>query len=264
MSEPQFIRIHVSLLSVDIAVQRSTDPHRAAKMAGEFDIDKAGTLIVNQRANGQYSVIDGGHRLLAAQLAEYDGELNCLVHQFLPIETEAKLFLALNDSKLVQAIDKFRVRVVAHDEIAISINETLTSHGWRAAPGSTAGNFSAVAALERVSAGAGVLDDNKHHPELVEATLFAITRAWGHEVDGAHGAIVGGLGQLFARYGARVDTKKLVHEMSKRRPVDLVTKARTIKEAQGGNVPAAMAKVLVGIHNTQRRKNLLPEWQWIR
>lgn len=94
--------------------------------------------------------------------------------------------------------------------------------------------------------------------------MWIINKAWGREAAGAHAAIVGGLGQLFARYGQDVDTKKLAAEMAKLRPVDLVTKAKHLKDAQGGTIPAAMAAVLVGIHNKNRRTNKLPDWRWTR
>lgn len=263
MSEPIFVRIHISLLHVDPIVQRALDPHRAAVMAEKFNPSAVGALIVNQRDDGKYFIIDGQHRHAAAVIAKYDGKLNCIVHPGLPIAEEAALFLALNDSKLVQAIDKFRMRVLANEPDAVAINEIIEKYGWRTATSIANGSFAAVAAIEKVYNGAGVLSAGKY-PVLVKYVMWTINNAWGRDAAGAHAAIVGGIGQLFARYGQRVDGKKLAAEMAQLRPVDLVAKAKQLKDAQGGTIPPAMAAVLVGIHNKGRRTNRLPDWRWTR
>lgn len=74
----------------------------------------------------------------------------------------------------------------------------------------------------------------------------------------------GGVGLLLARFGREVDQRKLSNEMAKTRPLTVVGRARVIKDSQGGTLPAAMAKVLHGMHNHGRRTNRLPEWVWTR
>ena len=264
MSEPLFQRIHISQLHVDPIVQRALDPHRAQQIANKFDPSSTGALIVNHRSDGKYFIIDGQHRHAAAVLTKYDGKLNCVVHEGLSLDREAALFLALNDSKLVQAVDKFRMRVLARDPAALEVNDIIDRYGWKVAQSNSSACFAAVAAIEKVYNGAGVYAAGAAHPELVQAVMFTITKSWGHVALGGHSMIVGGLGQVFARYAGKVDLEKLTHEMSKTRPVDLVSRAKGIKDGQGGTVAAAMAKVLVGLHNKGRRTNKLPDWQWTR
>jgi hypothetical protein len=264
MSDHIVARIHIGELHVDPIVQRALDPNRAQQLADKFDPNAMGALVVSRRDDNKYFVIDGQHRHAAAILVGYNGKLNCIVHHGLPLEREAELFLRLNDSKLVQAIDKFRVRVLAREPDARAISDVLEKQGWRVACASSPGSFAAVSAAEKVYSGAGVLTDKKPHPELVQAAIFTVTKAWGHASAGANAAIVGGLGQLYARFGDEVDIEKLSHEMSKLRPMDLVAKAKMIKEGQGGTIPAAMARVLVGLHNKARRTNRLPDWRWTR
>jgi hypothetical protein len=264
MNGPRFERIHVSLLNVDPIVQRATDPIRCAAMAKKFDLDATGVLTVNQRSDGKYFVVDGAHRRGAAIAAEYDGKLNCIVHDELPTHREAALFLSLNESKLVSAIDKFRIRVLARDEDATTINDIIEHYGWHVASGTSTGCFAAVAAIEKVQNGSGVLNGERKYDHLVGSSLQCITQAWGHNYAGAHAAIIGGLGQLFARFGGDIDHVKLTAEMAKVRPVEMVAKAKQIKDGQGGTISAAMAKVLVGLHNKGRRTNRLPDWRWTR
>jgi len=56
----------------------------------------------------------------------------------------------------------------------------------------------------------------------------------------------------------------LVSEMQATRPGIVIGKAKALRDSQGGTLPAAAAKVLVGMHNRKRRTNLLPDWVWIR
>lgn len=265
MTDPLFQRVHISALRVDPIVQRALDSRRAAALAENFNPDSVGALVVSLREDGNYYILDGQHRKAAAIIAKYDGKLNCLVHKGLSLEAEAALFRTLNESKLVGAIDKFRIRIVEEDKDATAINNIMNEYGWQIYQGSTktTGAFAAVVALEKVYNGAGVLTEGKHDA-LVQYTIYTITKAWGHDSAGGHAAIVGGLGQLFARFGRNVDIDKLTHEMSKCRPVDLVARAKSMKDNQGGTVPAAMAKVLVGLHNKSRRTNRLPDWRWTR
>lgn len=255
-------RIHISQLRIDPLCQRAVDERRAKAMSLVFDIDAVGALIVNLREDGFYYVIDGGHRLCGARMAGYDGKLPCVVHEHLPRDREAQLFLLHNDSKLVQAIDKFRMHVLARHSDQVAIDDLLHMYGWTATTGGSTGSFAAVAAAQKVYAGAGIVEGPRK--DLLEQTLLCITTAWGNNPAGAHAAIVGGMGQLFARYGNGVDMGKLTDEMAKLRPVDAVTKAKSIKDSQGGTIPAAMAKVLVGLHNRSRRVNRLPDWRWTR
>lgn len=270
MNDPIFQRIHVSQLHVDPMVQRATDLVRAKGMGGKFDINATAALIVSHRDDGKYFVVDGGHRLAAALFAGYDGKLLCIVHEGMTQAEEAALFLLLNDSKLVQAIDKFRVRVMARDLAAVHIHDALDKYGWRISTATrSVGAFAAVGAIEKVYYGAGILPAGNVYYGLLDSVLFTLTKAWDRNPAGAHSAIVGGLGQLFARYvigpsgkGGQIDLDKLVHEMSKTRPVDLVASAKGIRVSQGGTVSAATAKVLVGLHNKSRRTNRLPDWRW--
>src|SRR5699024_11156930 len=102
------------------------------------------------------------------------------------------------------------------------------------------------------------------HPEVLAWTLGVVTDAWERDRDGAHQSILQGVAQLFGRLGEDVDRKTLVAEMSKTRPTVILGKAKTLRDAQGGTLPAHVAKVLVGLYNARKRANRLPEWVWTR
>lgn len=216
----------------------------------------------HKRADGKYVVLDGQHRRAAALLVEFNGKVQCSVREGLTLQEEARLFLDLNNSKMVSPISKFQVRVIQGDPAAVAINRVLESMGWEVSSSNSDGRFRSVAAIERVYDGVGLAD--RGQIEWVEQVMLTITTAWGGDSKGPQSPIITGIGMMIARYGDAVDFDKLAAEMSKHTPGQLIGRARGLREAQGGTTAAAMAKVLVGLHNTRRRKNPLPDWVWVR
>jgi hypothetical protein len=259
-------KVSVSDLVVDPRVQRREgfDHRRVDRMAADFQPHALGSITCSQRPDGKLVVLDGMHRSEACKQAAYEGLIPAHVYTGLTIEKEAELFLLLNSTKAPSALSKFLARVVMGDEAAVDMTAILAAHGWRVDTNDNAGCLSAVDAMERVyRTGAGALP-NGTHPELLDRTLNAITAAWEHDTTSVRGPVLMGVAQLFARFGATVDTKKLVAEMQDTRPGVLVGKAKVLRDVQGGTVSGALAKILVGMHNKKRRANLLPEWVWVR
>lgn len=244
-------------IATDVGTQRveGVDNNRVAKMAADFRPHLLGTLTASERANGSLVVIDGAHRLTTCRKVGYSKPVNVEVFTGLTIAEEAALFLGRNTAKMPSAISKFVARVTEGDEDAVAMNKIITKHGWRVDVDNQDGVLAAVTAFERVyRTGADVAD----------ATLSIITEAWEHDRKSSDLAIVLGVGQLIDRWGDKVDRTKLVHEMQQTRPAVLIGKARTLRDVQGGSIGAALAKVLVGLHNNRKRTNLLPDWVWTR
>lgn len=254
-------------LSIDRRVQRTegVSEVRVAEIAANFNPAAIGTLTVSHRASGQNIILDGAHRVAAARLVGYADKLPAIVHTGLTLQQEAEMFLLLNDFKSPSSITRFKVRVVQGDPVAVEINRIIQEHGWHVngAAKTTAG-VAAVGALEQIYRNGGGSKPAGAHPQLLNQVFEVITAAWEHDADSAHGSIILGVAQLYGRLGPAVDTKKLISEMSQTRPIVLIGKAKTLRDIQGGSIPAAMAKVLAGLHNYKRRSNLLPEWVWVR
>ena len=267
--QPRSVIRKVSLdeIVIDLRVQRAEglDHRRVNTMASNFDPDALGVLILSQRADGTLVCLDGMHRRAGALQAGWKKPVDARVFAGLTMPEEAALFLLYNDKKDPSAISRFKARVLSGDEVAVDINRILQSFGWTVGTETkNPGNLAAVEALEKVyRSGSGALSDGTY-PSLTEWVVSVITEAWGRDPIAAHGAILGGLAQLCARYSTAIDTRKLVHELQATQPRALVGKAKTWRDIQGGTVPAAVAKILVGLHNNRRRANLLPEWVWVR
>lgn len=259
-------KVALDEITIDLRVQRQEglDQRRVDKMAGKFNPDALGLLILSQRPDGTLICLDGMHRRAAALQAGWKQLVDARVFTGLSLADEASLFLLYNFKKDPSAVSKFNARVLAGDEVAVDINNIAQGLGWRIRIARQAGNLAAVEALERAyRTGAGTLSDGAH-PILTQRTLATITEAWGHEPVAVQAPIIQGVAQLYGRYGDAIDSPKLTRELQDTLPRVLVGRAKVLKDSQGGTVPAALAKILVSLHNNRRRSNLLPDWVWVR
>lgn len=253
-------------LVIDPSVQRveGVDQRRVDKMAQNFNPLALGTITVWQRDDSRFVVLDGMHRCAAARQAGHTGLIEAIVISGIDIPEAADLFLLLNATKTPSAITKFLVRVVSKDFDAMAMNDTILAHGWRVCPATGPGNLTAVTAVERVYRNAGGSLPEGSHRDILDRTLEIVTAAWEHDQGAVDAHMLLAVAQLIGRFGSSIDTKKLVAEMQDTRPGVLIGRAKVLRDAQGGIVPAALAKILAGLHNKKRRTNLLPEWVWIR
>lgn len=265
--KPTFKMVKVSdlLLTKEHGIQRAEGIQikRAEKIAAAFDLSKVGVLTVSERKDGRLFCCDGAHRAHAANSVGVE-ELPAMVHEGLTSAQEAALFHGLNDFKQPSAVSRFLASVEMGDPAAVSITEIAREHGWRIGAQSDDGYIACVEALQKIYRTAGGVLPTGSRGSVLDWTLDIITAAWGHDVEAANSHLLLGLAQLTARYGPDVDAKKLVSEMSQTRPKVILGHAKGLREWAGGTVPAHVGKVLVGMHNKGRRKNLLPEWVWVR
>lgn len=252
---------------IDPRVQREegADQSRVNKLAANFNPDALGVVVLSQRADGTLVCLDGMHRTAAAKQAGYNKPLDAIVHTGLTVAEEASLFLLYNDKKDPSAISKFKARILAGDPVAVEMDRIISEHGWKVRAG--ASDPGVLTAIEKAEAvyrnGCRTLPEGAH-PEMLSNVLAIITAAWEYDPKSVNQSMLAGVAQLLGRFGKSVDFKKLIDEMSGTRPTVLLGKARTLADVQGGTVPAAVAKILVSMHNNRRRTNLLPEWVWVR
>lgn len=257
----QIREIQARLLTVDHAVQRSLDNTRADRIAGDFDVNALGTLVVSQRADGSFHVIDGQHRLAVILLLGHeDWNLRCEVHVGLTRQEEARMFRLLNNARPVSVIEKFLVRIQEEDPVAVTIADILAEAGWTVSVQKTASNFCAVSSIEKPYRRAGMGDRGA---ALVKWVIEVVTKSWGFDPDGVRGDIVTGLALLYLRHGDAIDTKKLIDELTviPGGPRGLVGRARSLKDFRRGTIADAMAEQLVSMINNKRRVNRLPAWR---
>lgn len=240
-------------LIVDPAVQRNLDQRRVTTIAAAYDGEAVGVLTVSQRANGTYHIVDGQHRHAAARIAIGESvELPCRVFTDLTLQDEARLFRLLNNTNKVQAIDRFKVRVIEGEPAAVDIDRIIRHAGWKIGAVPSSHYFGAVAAADRLY---------KAAPAAVERSIMTITKAWGH--DEADGRVFEGIGLLYARYGESVDLMELTNRLSvfPGGQRALLGKARGLANLLSTGVANAIAEVVVELYNSRRKTKALPAWR---
>lgn len=247
-------KLPISKLIVDAKVQRGLDWPRVNRMAADFDRDALGTLVVSDRGNDLYHIIDGQHRAEAVRIAEgEDASVDCRIFLDLTKEDEAKLFRLYNNTAKLQALTKFLVRLEEQEPVATTINIILRKYGWKVSAGNSENTFAAVTAIEKTW---------NRDQLAVERTIATITRAWGHNTTAVHGAIVEGIGMVFARHGDVIDQKNLIERLSmfEGGPASFLGAARGLKSLNR-NVPNALAEFTVELYNKNKRSRALPSWR---
>jgi hypothetical protein len=264
MSEKRFteMMIRVKDLSIDRSVQRSNvDFRKVERLKKNWNGDAAGLLVVSQRDAVTYVVLDGQHRYLAyAQLTDNEGEMLAQVFKGLSLEEEARLFLDTNAGNQPTLLDKFRVRVVAKDEVALPVNQMVRAYGWDIGPVAGKGNIQAVGALERIYR---IGESLELEPHLLQSTLMVITRAWGMERDGVQAVIMEGVAALIAENDINLDLKRLETSLKTYPggPVGLHTDASALAALKQGKVTMAVAIQVTDHYNKGRKTKTLSPWR---
>jgi hypothetical protein len=256
-----------SELAIDPRVQRleGVSKYRVGAIVEAFNPLALGTICVSQREDGMLVVLDGAHRVAACKARGYRGFIDAEVFTGLSLQDEAAMFRLLNQSAKPSAISSFLVRVVEGDPVAVDMSTILYEYGWHVRQSLAPGSFVAVTAGERVYRRVPLFDVAQPRPGLMfEDAVSLVTEPWQHDYRAANGLLLDGVGLLLARWSPAIDRKKLVHELALTRPDTIVGQAKALRASMGGTVPGHVARVLVSLHNSRRRTNLLPEWTWVR
>lgn len=249
----EMVERKVTELEVDPNVQRSLRKARVTQIANEFRPDAIGVLTTSFRSSELIHVIDGQHRLRAAQKAGYEGKLQTMEYRGLTIPEEAALFRLLNTAEKPSRIDRFLVLCVEQNADALRLAKFLDKHGWSLSVSVGGSRLSAIASLERVYA---------LSPEAADATLSVLTAAYGHEPAAVQGMLIEGLGRMLARYGRDVDLKNLAERLAAfpGGALGLVGHARGQSMSRTGNLSDQVAKVVTNLYNQRRKSSALPAW----
>lgn len=261
-SKSEVLGIPVDKLIVDRRVQRPLDPKKVEKIVNEFNFDALGIICVSHRADGSYSIIDGQHRVVALRQLDFQySSIQCEVFTDLALADEAAMFRLRNNTTSVQYLDKFRVRVIESDPVALKIQEILSIYGWEI--GATSkdrndGRIASIQSFERI-----YQMDPGSDPTAAELMLRTITKAWGHSGHGVDGRIINGLGLFYVRYADEIDHDDLANRLAKLAggPQALVGRARGFANMLGTHVKHAIAEIITEEYNKRRRSTQLPPWR---
>jgi hypothetical protein len=121
--------LHKDLLQVHPAYQRDLLLSKVRSITAAWSWISVGALVVGERG-GEFWVIDGQHRAMAAKRRSDITHLPCVVFQTADVKTEARGFLDLNTGrKPVTAVAKQKALVAAGDETALFVNQLYEELG---------------------------------------------------------------------------------------------------------------------------------------
>jgi hypothetical protein len=125
--------VNKNILTVAPEYQRTASPSLIKSIKDSWDWRAAGVLVVSKRDN-QHFVIDGQHRLRAAQsIAEID-KLPCIIFDNLSLQEEAAALADINTRrKSMTSIDKFVAKLAAGNPLAVYVNNRVESQKFRIA-----------------------------------------------------------------------------------------------------------------------------------
>lgn len=218
--------INIKDLQVDPRAQRELNPAHAEKLAAKFDPRMFGCAIISERDGHRY-ILDAQHRIEAARLSGYTGKVPAVVHDDLTISEEAGLFLALNNKKAVDPVDKFNARVTAEEPRAMEVDKVLADVGFGIAPVSSSKSnnraIQAVASVETVYA--------RHGGRVLAGVFMVIAQAWPSlPKEARSGRIISALGSAIApEIGA--DEHRLVERLRTTSAGSILAEANYASEA---------------------------------
>ena len=145
-----FLAIPKNQLKVDAEYQRTAIDAKILRIAAAWSWTACGVIIVADRA-GEFFVVDGQHRVLAARKRSDISDLPCLVFETTDPSSEALGFLRANkDRAPIKSFDAFRAQCVAGDEGAAIMDRMITGVGRRVDQASGGRTFAALTALRRI------------------------------------------------------------------------------------------------------------------
>jgi hypothetical protein len=243
-------------LEVDYTYQRNPDKKRISVMAHQWNQDLAGAIVVNQRENGKYYVVDGQQRLGAMQRIDNKPDRAwAQIFEGLTLEQEAMLFHELDTKRY--GLTKgaiFTALVAAKDKAALEILEAARENGmeidYHAHPGP--GYLRAYDTLMQIH--------RRRGKERLSQIIRIVSKAWPNDRNAGAAAILVGLERFIERY-PKANERHLIDALSKRTPREIENLARTLSNAMSSALGAAAGRAIMGLYNKGLTKNRLPAWK---
>lgn len=194
--------------------QREVAPHRAARIAAEFNQAKLGVLVVNRRADGTYTILDGQHRLAAIRILGIP-DARCIVMDGLSEAEEADYFRFQNENvRSLTYYDLYNAGVCAGDLHYTTMRDILAKHGYRVRKSGRPNGIAAVEALTKIVQLYGF--------EALE-NLLALTRAtWPNDVTAVRRELLAGLAEFASRFHSECSPAQFAARMGNKHPSQML------------------------------------------
>jgi hypothetical protein len=118
--------IHKSLLNIDPLYQRERNDPRVLTLAREWSWVSCCAINVSERPDGTFWVLDGQHRVLAAQRRDDIEDLDCMVFEIDDLAKEAGAFVQTNvNRRPLYVYEKLNAMALSGDPTAMAVQELI-------------------------------------------------------------------------------------------------------------------------------------------
>jgi hypothetical protein len=133
-SRSKHMRIKIADLNVDDYQRGEARRSSTIQKAKHWEYAAAGAVVVGQRSDGTFWIVDGLQRTLAESLRGDISEVDCMVFQSEGPHHESRVFQLCNLGRIpVDALHKFRVAVKAGDRTECEVDKWCAENGLRIA-----------------------------------------------------------------------------------------------------------------------------------
>jgi hypothetical protein len=188
--------------------QRPYTEGRAVGYAMRFSWRKFRSIAINRRPDGTLALVDGQHRLRAAQMVfGPDVVVPCTFTHVETTAEEAGDFDGINTDRSGLAYNAaFRARVHYEDPDSVLVMTVLAEKGlrplWPREPRGIKGTVTACRTIEYMTKKAGVTS--------ARATISILHELWGDDPEGYRDFMLGGLWQFLLRYDGHVRRDRII------------------------------------------------------
>lgn len=255
-------RIVAGKLILPPEYQRPLKEHLVKRIMREFNPYEFLVLLVSQRMDGNYYLIDGQNRIEALRrMGWLDQNVDCLVFRGISLEQEAHIFWYTTKNRLaIRPAERFRAQLVSREADAIWINATVESYGFTL--NLTSGGVRAVSALDCIGAIERVIAT--YGRVVLMETLEVMRDSWRNGSQKIQGNAMIGLSRFIRRYqnNERYDRRRLVHILQQHVVADIESGGRRLKDARKKMpLPDAYGQTILDLYNNRLSESKrLPDW----
>ncbi len=225
--EQRIERIPLDKMILDV-YQRSLNARNIAAIARNFNEARLGVLVVSERPNGFFAVLDGQHRLAAMRQLGIQSA-NCIVLEGMSLQEEAEFFRRQSENKQnLRVKDLFNAGIYAGDVQCMEIQKLLDKYSFRIGGSGQAKTVNALDALNSIVKLYGY--------EVLEYTLAVIDATWPTDRTVMRREMLAPLAEFGHCFRDKVTVSRFATRMMSKMPADL---CRDMKNRnRGGSTPS--------------------------
>lgn len=247
-------KLPLRLLKTDYTYQSPVKDSQVVKIVRDFDPKALHTIVVSEREDGTYYIIDGQHRVVALIRLNYDF-IRCTVHTGLTREEEAKMYHDLNNRPNKTRGSKGKAKFAYNEESAVKLDELVKSTGMQINyehTGHRKGYISPYATLEQIY--------KKHGDVHLNNVIVVIKSAFGNDGKHFQSDIMYGFSKFLKTYYKTLDMQNLVDKLENVGFEGLMDKVENEK-FKFKNKKECLPYVMTDIYNRNKKKGQLDRKQ---